>query len=90
VIYGIENFDGNIRKKDLLTDTPYNTYTRKGLPPTPICNPGAAAIHAAANPASTHYFYFVGNQKGVHVFSNTYKEHLRAVELYQLHHQGSK
>ena len=84
VIYGIKNFDGNIRKKDLTTDHPYNTYTRHGLPPGPITNPGAGAIHAAVNPAETDYFYFVANKKGEHVFTKTYKEHLKAVEKYQL------
>lgn len=84
VIYGIENYDGNIRKKDLITDHPYSTYTRKGLPIGPICSPGAAAIHAAVNPASTDFLYFVGNGQGAHVFTKTYEEHLKAVQKYQL------
>jgi UPF0755 protein len=84
VIYGIPNYDGNIRKIDLQTDTPYNTYTRKGLPIGPICNPGAAAIHAAVNPAETEYFYFVGNREGQHIFTKTYEEHLKAVQQFQL------
>jgi len=84
VIYGIPNYDGNIRKVDLQTDTPYNTYTRKGLPIGPICNPGAGALHAAVNPSETEYFYFVGNREGQHVFTKTYEEHLKAVQQYQL------
>src|SRR5690606_27581707 len=61
VIYGMgENFDGNIRKRDLQTDTTYNTYTRSGLPPTPIAMPGMAAIEAALHPAQTRALYFVG------------------------------
>lgn len=85
VIYGIENYDGNIRKKDLLTDTPYNTYTRKGLPIGPVSNPGASAIHYAVNPTASDYLYFVGNGQGAHVFTKTYEEHLKAVRQYQLH-----
>ena len=84
VIYGIENYDGNIRKKDLLTDHPYSTYTRKGLPVGPICSPGAAAIHAAVNPGATDFLYFVGNNQGAHIFTRTYQEHLKAVQKYQL------
>ncbi|MCC7459757.1 MAG: endolytic transglycosylase MltG [Proteobacteria bacterium] len=84
VIYGIPNYDGNIRKVDLQTDTPWNTYTRKGLPIGPISNPGAAALHAAVNPDNTEYFYFVGNRDGQHIFTKTYDEHLKAVREYQL------
>ncbi|MEZ4845656.1 MAG: endolytic transglycosylase MltG [Bdellovibrionota bacterium] len=84
VIYGIPNYDGNIRKVDLQTDTPWNTYTRKGLPIGPISNPGAAAIHAAVNPDTTEYLYFVGNREGQHIFTKTYEEHLKAVREYQL------
>jgi UPF0755 protein len=84
VIYGIPNYDGNIRKVDLQTDTPYNTYTRKGLPIGPISNPGAAALHAAVNPDNTDYLYFVGNREGQHIFTKTYEEHLKAVREYQL------
>lgn len=85
VIYGIPNYDGNIHKKDLLTDTPYNTYTRKGLPIAPISNPGAAAIHYAVNPATTKYLYFVANpETGEHVFTEDYKDHVNAVRKYQL------
>ena len=85
VIYGIgKSYDGNIRKKDLLTDTPYNTYTRNGLPPTPIAMPGLAAIEAALHPADTKALYFVGKGDGSHVFSNNLTAHSQAVSKYQL------
>ena len=86
VIYGLgEKFDGNLRKADLLTDTPYNTYTRAGLPPTPISLPGMASIQAALNPPPTDYLYFVATGKGdgTSVFSKTLEEHNRAVNKYQ-------
>ena len=85
VIYGMGvKYDGNIRKKDLLTDTPYNTYTRGGLPPTPIAMPGIASIEAALHPAETKALYFVGKGDGSHEFSNNLNEHNRAVVRYQL------
>lgn len=85
VIYGMgDAFDGNIRKKDLLTDTPYNTYTRAGLTPTPIAMPGLAAIQAALNPAETKALYFVGKGDGTHQFSETLTAHTNAVRRYQL------
>jgi UPF0755 protein len=85
VIYGMGiRFDGNIRKKDLSIDTPYNTYTRSGLPPTPIAMPGLAAIEAALHPAKTKALYFVGKGDGSHAFSNSLDEHNRAVVKYQL------
>lgn len=85
VIYGMGlQFNGNIRKKDLLTDTPYNTYTRSGLPPTPIAMPGIAAIEAALHPAKTKALYFVGKGDGSHAFSNDLNEHNLAVVRYQL------
>jgi UPF0755 protein len=84
VIYGLgERFDGNLRKVDLKTDTPYNTYTRGGLPPTPIAMPSEAAIRAALNPAETDALYFVSRGDGTHVFSNTLDAHNRAVDRYQ-------
>ena len=84
VIYGLgERFDGNLRKVDLQTDTPYNTYTRAGLPPTPIAMPSEAAIHAALNPAATSALYFVSRGDGTHVFSNTLEAHNQAVNRYQ-------
>lgn len=85
VIYGMgEQFDGNIRKKDLLSDTIYNTYTRDGLPPTPIAMPGLGAINAALHPAQTKALYFVGKGDGTHYFSASLKEHNNAVIKYQL------
>ncbi|MCB1735925.1 MAG: endolytic transglycosylase MltG [Gammaproteobacteria bacterium] len=85
VIYGLgEGFDGNIRRSDLRTDTPYNTYTRKGLPPTPIAMPGRAAIHAALHPADGKALYFVAQGNGTHYFSATLEEHNAAVRKYQL------
>ena len=85
VIYGIgEKFDGNIRKRDLTTDTAYNTYTRDGLPPTPIAMPGAASLQAVSRPATSEYLYFVGKGDGTHQFSRTLEEHNRAVSKYQL------
>ncbi len=85
VIYGMgAAFDGNIRKKDLTTDTPYNTYTRAGLTPTPIAMPGLAAIKAALHPAETKALYFVGKGDGTHQFSETLNAHINAVRRYQL------
>ncbi|MDD2932947.1 MAG: endolytic transglycosylase MltG [Methylotenera sp.] len=85
VIYGMGlQFNGNIRKKDLSIDTPYNTYTRGGLPPTPIAMPGLAAIEAALHPEKTKALYFVGKGDGSHVFSNNLVEHNRAVVRFQL------
>jgi UPF0755 protein len=84
VIYGLgDAFDGNLRKKDLLTDTPYNTYTRKGLPPTPIALPGAASIQAAVQPAQTKSLYFVARGDGSSAFSDSLADHNRAVNKYQ-------
>ena len=85
VIYGMGSaYAGNIRRSDLTTDTPYNTYTRGGLPPTPIAMPGRAALFAAANPADGNTLYFVSRGDGSHVFSATLAEHNRAVACYQL------
>ena len=85
VIYGMgEAYNGNIRRKDLLKDTIYNTYTRYGLPPTPIAMPGLASINAALHPESTKSLYFVGKGDGSHAFSATLNEHNRAVAKYQL------
>ncbi len=83
VIYGMgDKFDGNIRKRDLQTDTPYNTYTRGGLPPTPIAMPGKAALLAAVQPAPTKALYFVARGDGTSQFSATLDEHNRAVNKY--------
>ena len=85
VIYGLgDSFDGNLRRVDLESDTPYNTYTRRGLPPTPIALPGRAAIHAALHPADGDSLYFVARGDGSHAFSATLEEHNRAVRRYQL------
>ena len=79
-----ETFDGNIRRSDLKRDTPYNTYLHKGLTPTPICLPGEAALDAAVHPLEGKSLYFVAKGDGSHKFSNTLKEHNRAVRKYQL------
>lgn len=85
VIYGMgAAYAGNIHKSDLTTDTPYNTYTRAGLPPTPIALPGRAAIEAALHPAEGKELYFVARGDGSHVFSATLEEHNKAVACYQL------
>ena len=84
VIYGLgERFDGNLRKRDLQADTPYTTYTRAGLPPTPIAMPGRAALLAAVQPADTRALYFVARGDGTSHFSVTLDEHNRAVNRYQ-------
>jgi len=84
VIYGIgPSFDGNLRKRDLLADGPYNSYTRTGLPPTPIALPGRASIEAALRPANTSALYFVSRGDGTSHFSATLAEHNRAVDAYQ-------
>jgi UPF0755 protein len=84
VIYGMgERFDGNIRKRDLQTDTPYNTYTRAGLPPTPISLPGAESLAAALAPADSSALYFVSRGNGSSHFSNSLSDHNRAVDKYQ-------
>ncbi len=84
VIYGLgDKFDGNLRKKDLLADQEYNTYTRSGLPPTPIALPGMASIQAALNPAKTSSLYFVGKGNGESHFSSNLTDHNRAVSKYQ-------
>jgi UPF0755 protein len=84
VIYGMgTSFDGNLRKRDLQTDTPFNTYTRRGLPPTPISMPGKAALLAAVRPEATQALYFVARGDGSSEFSNDLPAHNRAVNLYQ-------
>jgi len=84
VIYGMgERFDGNLRRTDLMRDTPYNTYTRNGLPPTPIAMPGRAAIDAVMHPAGGDSLYFVAKGGGGHYFSSTLVEHNLAVDKFQ-------
>ncbi len=84
VIYGLgDGFDGNLRKRDLQSDSPYNTYMRAGLPPSPIAMPGLASLKAALNPAATDVLYFVARGDGSSEFSRTLDEHNRAVNKYQ-------
>ncbi|MCL4113624.1 UNVERIFIED_CONTAM: hypothetical protein GTU68_001057 [Idotea baltica] len=91
VIYGMgDKYKGNIRKKDLRQDTPYNTYTRKGLTPTPISTPSRAAIEAAFNPDEGKMLYFVAKGDGFSYFSNSYAEHKRAVIKYLLNGKANK
>ena len=91
VIYGLgTSFDGNLRKRDLLSDTPYNTYTRNGLPPTPIAMPGNAALLAVVKPEPTKALFFVARGDGSSEFSETLAEHNRAVNLYQRGGQRGK
>jgi UPF0755 protein len=86
VIYGMgENYRGNIRRDDLEADTPFNTYTRDGLPPTPIALPGTPALEATLHPAPGDALYFVARGDGSHEFSATLEEHNAAVQKYQLH-----
>ena len=85
VIYGLgSSYDGNIHKRDLLTDTPYNTYMRAGLPPTPIAMPGRAALQAATHPEPGDALYFVARGDGSHEFTSNLADHSRAVAKYQL------
>lgn len=85
VIYGLgEDYQGNIRHRHLQLDTPYNTYRRAGLPPTPIAMPGEASIRAAVNPADTEALYFVARGDGTHAFSPSFEAHQKAVREYQL------
>lgn len=87
VIYGMgRSYAGNLRRIDLTTDTPYNTYTRPGLPPTPIALPGKPALVAALHPAAGSALYFVARGDGTHVFSDTLEAHNRNVECYQRKH----
>lgn len=83
-IYGIfENYQGNLTKNDLLTETPYNTYKIKALPKGPICNPGEEAIKAVLNPAQHKYLFFVSQNDGSHVFTENYEDHQKAVNTWQ-------
>jgi UPF0755 protein len=84
VIYGLDNFDGNLKRKHLETPTPYNTYTRSGLPAGPIANPGKESLEAALYPADTNFIYFVSKKDSTHQFSTNFKDHQRAVQKYQL------
>lgn len=83
VTYGVEGFEGRIRRRHLNAHTPYNTYRINGLPPGPIASPGLDSIIAAVEPADVPYYYFVSKNDGSHYFSTTYREHNKAVDLYQ-------
>ena len=83
VIYGLQDFDGNLTKKDLRSPNPYNTYMNYGLPPGPIANPGKESLIAVINPSKTDYLYFVSKNDGSHYFSSTLAEHNKAVAKYQ-------
>ena len=84
VIYGIKDFDGNLTRKHLKTQTPYNTYKIRGLPIGPIANPGRASMEATLFPEKTAYLYFVSKKDTTHHFSTNLKEHNRAVRKYKL------
>ena len=90
VIYGAADYHGDLTRKHLQTDTPYNTYINKGLPPTPIALPGKASIQAALHPADGDSLYFVADGKGGHIFSATYEEHQQAVARYLKQQQQPK
>ena len=87
VIYALERvgrFDGNLRRDDLMFDSPYNTYRYPGLPPGPIASPGKASLEAAAHPADANFLYFVSRNDGSHAFARTLDEHNRNVQQYQV------
>ena len=90
VVYGLENFTGNITRTDLQTPTPFNTYTTSGLPAGPICSPGRLAMLAVLFPAQTKDLYFVSKNDGTHHFSETLAEHNNAVQKYQRKKNGDK
>jgi len=83
-MYGLQIFNRPPSPRDLRIDNPYNTYTRYGLPPTPICSPTVSSIDAVLNPAKTNYLFFVSKGDGTHVFSETYEEHLANIEKVKL------
>ena len=83
VIYGIPEFNGNLTRKHLRTPTPYNTYTQRGLPPTPICSPGKDSLHSTLYPENVNYLYFVARGDGASEFSSTLKQHNKNVWYYQ-------
>jgi UPF0755 protein len=83
VRYAVKNFDRPLTYRDLASDSPFNTYRHRGLPPTPICSPGREALLAALRPAKTDYLFFVARNDGSHYFSTSLREHNRAVDYYQ-------
>lgn len=90
VIYGIPDFDGNLRRRDLENEeNPYNTYRIAGLPPGPIASPGREALAAVVDPEQSDYLFFVSKNDGTHAFSRTYREHVNNVNRYQLRRRGS-
>ncbi|HQL89794.1 MAG TPA: endolytic transglycosylase MltG [Syntrophales bacterium] len=89
VIYGIENFDGNLTRRHLERQNPYNSYLNRGLPPGPICSPGMDALQAVLEPAPVKYLYFVSRNDGSHHFSETLPEHSRAVRKYQINRKSN-
>jgi UPF0755 protein len=91
VIYGLKTFDGNLSRKHLQDESPYNTYRIAALPPGPICNPSLASIKAAVRPADVPYLYFVSKNDGTHLFSETIEGHNRAVKTLQpIRHNSTK
>lgn len=89
VIYSLDDFSGDLKRKDLRNPSPYNTYQVQGLPPGPICNPGLSSLNAALEPAPVPYLYFVSKNDGSHIFSVTLDEHNRAVKTYQIGNRGA-
>jgi UPF0755 protein len=90
VIYGIENFDGNLTRVHLRTPGPYNTYMNKGLPIGPIANPGYKSLEAALFPADSDYLFFVSRKDGTHEFARTYEEHIQNIRKYQLRRRATQ
>lgn len=88
VIYSLNDFSGDLKRKDLRNPSPYNTYQFPGLPPGPICNPGLSSLNAALDPAPVPYLYFVSKKDGSHIFSVTLDDHNRAVKTYQVGNRG--
>ena len=80
MLYGLGRTSGTLSEEDLASDTPYNLYTKEGLPPGPICNPGYASLHAAAYPEQHNYYYYVAMPDGSHLFASSYEEHQANIE----------
>jgi len=86
----LSQFDGNLRKQDLESNSPYNTYRIVGLPPSPIANPGAKSIRAALYPAPVKYLYFVSKNDGTHIFADSLPEHNQNVDRFQKHQKSRR